>query len=204
MALVRAPQNLNEPREETRARAELLLDLQDADPSKRRWAARDLLGCSDVSAQLVARLKTEPDLSVREVVLTSLTRIGDKHAVNGLVECLRSEDAALRNEAIEAMQSLPQAVGPLMKGLLKDADSDLRIFAVNILESLRHPEVETWLIEVLETDTHVNVCATAVDLLAEVGTSAARKALLALKDRFGDEPYIQFAADLSLRRIDAH
>jgi hypothetical protein len=79
-----------------------------------------------------------------------------------------------------------------------------RIFAVNILESLRHPDVETWLIEVLETDTHVNVCATAVDLLAEVGTSAARKALLALKERFRDEPYIQFAADLSLRRIDAH
>lgn len=205
MALVRAPHNPNnELVEDLRACEQLLLDLEDTDPAKRRWAARDLLGCSNVSAQLVARLKTEPDLSVREVMLTSLTRIGDKHAVNGLVDCLRSEDAALRNEAIEAMQSLPQAVGPLMQGLLKDADSDLRIFAVNILESLRHPDVETWLIEVLESDAHVNVCATAVDLLAEVGTSAARNALLALKERFRDEPYIHFAADLSLRRIDAH
>jgi hypothetical protein len=204
MALVRAPQNLNESREETREREELLLDLQDADPAKRRWAARGLLECEDISTFLVAQMQRETDLSVREVILTSLTRIGDKTAVAGLAECLRSEDAALRNEAIEAMQSLPDAVAPLMRGLLKDDDADVRIFAVNILESLRHTEVETWLIEVIETDMHVNVCAAAVDLLAELGTTAARAALIEVKARFQQEPYIQFAADLSLRRIDAH
>jgi HEAT repeat protein len=195
MALIRALQN---PSEETFGhigeREKLLLDLDDSDPAKRRWAARDLLGHAEVSVPLLARLNSEQDLSVREVILTSLTRIGDQDAVTGLVDCLRSEDAALRNEAIEAMQSLPEAVGPMMQGLL----------AVNILESLRHPDVEAWLIAVIETDRHVNVCATAVDLLAEVGTSASRTALLGLKARFADEPYIQFAADLSLRRIDAH
>lgn len=205
MALIRALQN---PSEETFGhigeREKLLLDLDNSDPAKRRWAARDLLGHAEVSVPLLARLNSEQDLSVREVILTSLTRIGDQDAVTGLVDCLRSEDAALRNEAIEAMQSLPEAVGPMMRGLLADTNADLRIFAVNILESLRHPDVEAWLIAVIETDRHVNVCATAVDLLAEVGTSASRAALLGLKARFADEPYIQFAADLSLRRIDAH
>jgi hypothetical protein len=62
--------------------------------------------------------------------------------------------------------------------------------------------VESWLIEVIEADPHVNVCATAVDLLGEVGSAAAREALLGLKDRFPDEPYVHFAADLALRRID--
>jgi tRNA A37 threonylcarbamoyladenosine synthetase subunit TsaC/SUA5/YrdC len=47
----------------------------------------------------------------------------------------------------------------------------------------------------------VNVCATAVDLLCEVGTEAAIDPLVRLKARFASEPYIQFAADLALKRI---
>jgi hypothetical protein len=45
------------------------------------------------------------------------------------------------------------------------------------------------------------VCATAVDLLAEVGSPAALEPLQQLKVRFAEEPYIQFAADLALKRI---
>jgi HEAT repeat protein len=161
-----------------------------------------LANCSDVSSVLVDRLKQEQDLSVREVILTTLTRQGDALAVAGLVDCLRSEDAALRNQATEAMKQLPDEVAPIMQGLLEDLDADVRIFAVNILESLRHPKVESWLIKVIETDAHINVCATAVDLLSEVGTQAARQPLIRLKARFIDEPYIQFAADLALKRID--
>jgi hypothetical protein len=77
----------------------------------------------------------------------------------------------------------------------------VRIFVVNILDSERHPEAESWLIEVIERDTHVNVCATAVDLLCEVGTEAAIDPLVQLKERFRSEAYIQFAADLALKRI---
>jgi len=67
---------------------------------------------------------------------------------------------------------------------LADPDPDVRIFAVNILESLRHAEVENWLIQVLSEDTHVNVCATAIDLCSEVGTAAAIPALELVKRRF--------------------
>lgn len=118
-----------------------------------------------------------------------------------MVQCLRSENAQLRGEAIEAMKALPDEVAPIMNGLLHDTDPDVRIMAVIILESLRHPNVEAWLIDVIDRDPMVNVCGTAVDLLGEVGTAAARDALLRLKQRFGSEPYIQFAADLALQRI---
>lgn len=190
-----------EDRKQTRACPNLLAGLEDDNPTTRRWAARDLVNCHDVAAALVDRLKREGNLSVREVILTTLTRLGDSTAVAGLVDCLRSEDAALRNEAIEAMKQLPDEVAPIMQGLLSDPDPDVRIFAVNILESLRHPDVESWLIEVIETDAHVNVCATALDLLSEVGTAWALEPLAGLKARFADEPYIQFAGDLALRRI---
>lgn len=192
---------VQDERKQTRECPDLLAGLEADNPTARRWAARDLVNCPDVAAALVGRLKREDDLSVREVILTTLTRLGDSTAVAGLVDCLHSEDAALRNEAIEAMKQLPDEVAPIMQGLLADTDPDVRIFAVNILESLRHPDVESWLIEVIETDPHVNVCATALDLLSEVGTEAALEPLAKLKVRFADEPYIQFAADLALSRI---
>jgi HEAT repeat protein len=177
--------------------------LSDPDPSARRWAARDLAECPDASTTLIKQLRREMDASVREIILTSLTRRGDEDAVAGLVECLRSEDASLRNEAIEAMKLLPAEVAPIMGGLLSDGDPDVRIFAVNVLESLRHENVEKWLKEVIEHDPHVNVCATAVDLLGEVGTPYSREALENLKARFPDQPYIRFAADIALKRIFA-
>ncbi|HEY8887775.1 MAG TPA: HEAT repeat domain-containing protein, partial [Gallionella sp.] len=190
-----------EDRKQTRQCPDLLAGLEDDNPVARRWSARDLLNCPDAAGALVSRLKIETELSVREVILTTLTRLGDQEAVAGLVDCLRSEDAALRNEVVEAMKQLPDEVAPIMQGLLVDAEPDVRIFAVNILESLCHPDVESWLIEVVDADPHVNVCATAVDLLSEVGTISAVPALARLKARFSNEPYIQFAADLALRRI---
>ncbi|QIK36668.1 HEAT repeat domain-containing protein [Caldichromatium japonicum] len=188
-------------RRRPRDREGLIASLRDPNPVARRWAARDLAGYPESASALVERLAVEEDVSVREAILLSLTEIGDQTAVSGLVQCLRSEDAHLRNEAIEAMKLLPNAVAPIMARLLTDPDPDVRIFAVNILESLRHPDVEKWLIEVISEDEYINVCATAVDLLGEVGTEAALAPLASLKARFGDEPYIAFAVDLALKRI---
>lgn len=179
----------------------LLRQLTDPDAAVRRWAARDLLPFAEATATLVERLQSEHDVSVREIILTTLTRQGGAVAVAGLVGCLRSEDALLRNEAIEAMKVLPAEMAPIMGALLHDADSDVRIMAVNILESLHHPMVEQWLIEVIDHDSVVNVCGTAVDLLGELGSAQAEGALQRLKSRFADEPYIQFAANLALKRI---
>lgn len=179
----------------------LIEQLNDPDPGQRRWAARDLAVNGSAVPMLIARLAFERESMVREALLMSLTEIGTPEAVSGLVTCLRSEDPALRNDAIEAMKSLPDAVAPIMAGLLVDRDPDVRIFAVNILESLCHPEVEGWLIDVISRDGHVNVCATAVDLLGEVGTDAALAPLEGVKARFADEPYIGFAADVALKRI---
>ncbi|MFH2002475.1 MAG: HEAT repeat domain-containing protein [Planctomycetota bacterium] len=196
----------NEPvsideRKQERTCANLLDQLSDANPIARRWAARDLINCSDASFSLVERLKIEPEISVREVILSTLTCLGDPSAIAGLTDCLRSEDVALRNEAIEAMKQFPEEVASIIQMLLSDPDSDVRIFAVNILESLCHSDVEKWLIDVILKDPHVNVCATALDLLSEVATQTALEPLTRLKSRFSDEPYIQFAADLALKRI---
>jgi HEAT repeat protein len=196
-----APIDGEDKRERSRDCVDLAVELEDANPTSRRWAARDLIDCPAAATALVSRLRREEEVAVREVILTTLIRLDDASALGGLVECLRSEDAALRNEVIEAMKLLPGEVGPVMQSLLADRDPDVRIFAVNILESLRHAEVESWLIQVIEEDREVNVCAAAVDLLSEVASAKALEPLVQLKLRFSGEPYIQFAAELALQRI---
>jgi HEAT repeat protein len=186
---------------------ELTAALESADPPVRRYAARELLRFPGAGTILLNRFKREPENAVREAILTSLIRLDEPSVTKELAECLRSEDTTLRNEAIEALRELASSgdpsnsISPVVASLLVDSDPDVRIFAVNILESMRHPEVERWLIEVIERDPHVNVCATAVDLLCEVGTQAACEPLLRLRERFPSEAYVQFAADLALRRI---
>ncbi|MBI0331717.1 HEAT repeat domain-containing protein [Burkholderia plantarii] len=180
----------------------LLASLGSASPVQRRDAARALAAYPDTAAVLVAQLQRESSASVRETIMLSLVHLRDQVALDGLVACLRSEDAALRNAAIAAMQQLPEEVAPLMSQLLADPDSDVRIFAVNVLESLRHPSVEAWLLEVIERDPHVNVCAAAVDLLGEVGSARARAPLQRLQQRFSDEPFIRFATSIALQGLE--
>jgi HEAT repeat protein len=204
MAFVKRPPTDSERSDErdlSRDLSGLLVSLKDADPSKRRWAARDLVQYPTAALTLTAQLLVETDLAVRKAILLTLTQVGSREAIDGLVNCLRSEDVALRNEAIEAMTLMPNEVAPLMNSLLRDPDPDVRIFSVNVLESLKHPHVEQWLIDVISNDGHINVCATAVDLLVEVGTAASIVPLQHLKEQFSHEPYIAFAADLAIKRI---
>jgi len=190
-----------EDRKVQRDLAGLTTALCSADPKSRRWAARDLAHFPAAVDALLTQLARETDREVREAIFITLAQFDNSQAVNGLIHCLRSEDAALRNSAIDALKLMPAAVAPMMAQLLRDPSADVRILAINVLESLRHPEVEAWLIGVIAQDTHVNVCATAVDLLTEVGTKTAVQALLALKSRFAEEPFMHFAIDVALQRI---
>ena len=169
--------------------------------SERRQAARALSAMPDAVAVVCAHLADEPNLSVRSIILTGLIVNKSPAVVDGLLPLLRSEDANLRNGAIEALQQMPDEVAPRVESMLADADSDVRIFAINVLAALPHPMVPTWLRHVVTTDPHVNVCAEALDALAEVGEPSAIPALEALVDRFPDVAFIQFAVDAAVRRI---
>jgi HEAT repeat protein len=179
----------------------LLQQLQEDDPAIRRWAVRDLAQYPEAVPHLIDLLNHETVPFVREAIFTSLVTIGSLSAVEGLLSCLRSDDAALRNETIEALQNLPDLVVPFIDKLLADPDSDVRILTINILEALKHPNVEDWLIKVIQQDPHVNVCTTAVDVLSEVGTEKALPALESLKERFPGETFVQFAVDTAVATI---
>lgn len=189
-------------RQHPRDIAGLSAQLREGDAEQRRWAARDLAGSVPAVPLLGERLLVEPDLRVREALFTAVGATPGEPAVNALLPLLRSDDAQLRNGAIEALTLMPQAVGPRIARLLEDADPDVRIFTVNLLGELRHPQVLTWLLRVLHHDAEVNVVAAAIEVLAEVGGPEHAGPLRQATRRFADDPFIGFAADMAVQRME--
>lgn len=188
-------------RQYPRDRAGLIAQLGDADAAVRRWAARDLGRHPEAVPALAARLSVEAAPAVREAILDALLAIASDEAVEELLVFLRSEDAALRNGAVAVLQQLPEPVSRQMQGLLADADPDVRIMAIDILQTLPHAEAPLWLADLLGHERQVNVVGAAIDRLAEIGTEDMLLLLDEVRDRFEDEPYIQFAIDTVVRRI---
>ena len=181
--------------------ASLLIALKSPELTVQRAAARDLAAYPAAAPQLIEQLMLDDNPASREAILGALTHINTKEAILGLTNCLRCENAALRNAAVDSIKYLPLTSGSFIQDLLQDDDPDVRILAVNILESFRHPDSEMWLIDVIKHDPHLNVCGTAVDLLAEIGSNAAIEPLKYLAQRFPHEPYIEFATHTALKRI---
>ena len=174
--------------------------LRSADPDMRWNAARALADPGSV-ASLAAALSTEPVPRVREAIMTALMRIGNEESVKALLPYLREQDAARRGAAIEALQALPDATAPFLSALLHDADSDVRILAVELVRTMPAAEATRLLCEVLAHEPHPNVCASAVDALAEVGTRDALPALEHCSRRFADTPFLPFAISIAVARI---
>lgn len=190
-------------REHARDFAGLTQQLASPDPVQRRHAARDLAQTPQASPVLGQALARETDPSVRQALFTSLGTLASDAAVQALIPLLRSEDAGLRNGAIETLSSMPDVVAPSIQHLLRDPDPDVRLFTVNLLGDLRHDEVNSWLCQVLRQDSEVNVVAAAIEVLAETGSSTERAALLDARQRFADDPFIGFAIQVALERIEA-
>lgn len=190
-------------REHPRDASGLLAQLRSGDVEQRRWAARDLASHPESAPALGEQLLREADASVREALFTTLGSLATEGAAGALLPLLRSEDAQLRNGAIEGLSGMPRAVAPRIASLLRDGDVDVRIFTVNLLGELRHEQVPAWLLQVLQHDAHVNVVAAAIEVLAEAGSPEHIGALRTAQKRFADDPFIGFAVDMAVQRIEA-
>jgi HEAT repeat protein len=167
-----------------------------------RWgAARALGGHADAVPALAAALSREQAPRVREAIMTALMRVGDEASVLTLLPYLRSQDASQRGTAIEALQALPEAISPFMPKLLADNDSDVRILATELARNMPAPDATRVLCGLIEKEQHPNVCAAAIDVLAEVGTRDAVPALKACAERFSSTPFVPFAVSVTIARI---
>ena len=105
--LAPAPLHAVQPRQHARDLLGLQQQLGDPDPRQRRLAARDLGSFPAAALNLGQALAAESDTSVREALFNSLGQIASDAAVQALLPLLRTEDAGLRNGAIEALAAMP-------------------------------------------------------------------------------------------------
>jgi HEAT repeat protein len=175
------------------------LDSPDADS---RWmAARGLSGDADAVPALASALARETVPRVREAIMTALMRIGNAASVEAILPYLRSQEAGVRGDAIEALQALPHAIAPFMGPLLSDSDSDVRLLATELARNMKAAEATRLLSELIEREQHANVCAAAIDVLTEVGTPQALAALEKCATRFAATPFLPFAISVAIARI---
>jgi HEAT repeat protein len=152
---------------------------------------------------LAAALRKEDDSRVREAIFTALARIGTRESVDELVSVLRSDDASLRTGALDALRIVARAKREFVPGLLRDADPDVRILSCELIRGLAAGEATAMLCELLEVEQEGNVCAAAVDVLAEVGNANALATLAECAKRFADTPFLVFAIKIATDRITA-
>ena len=164
-------------------------------------AARTAINVEGADLALSQALRTETDPRVREAMFTGLARIGTPVAVETLLSMLRSDAAALRTGALDALRVL-NGLGDVAARLLRDADPDVRILSCELARSLPAAEANRQLCELLARERSVNVCAAATDVLAEVGGPEALTALADCARRFPDAPFLLFAIDTVRDRIN--
>jgi HEAT repeat protein len=167
-----------------------------------RWsAARAAANVAGGIFAIAAALPTEHDPRVREAMFTSLARHGAAEGVDAVIGLLRSDSANLRTGALDALRIMAAEAPKLIPRLLSDKDADVRILSCELARSLPNAEATHLLCVLLAAEQEVNVCAAAVDVLAEVGNSDALATLQECARRFGDSPFIAFAIKTVIDRI---
>lgn len=170
--------------------------------TEERWgAARAASGVTGGAKALGAALLLERDARVREAILTSLTRMASPDAVEAVLPLMRAEIAALRTGAIDALRAMKQAAWPYLPQLLADPDADVRLLACEITRTLPGGEATTLLCGLIERESEANVCASAIEVLAELGTAEALPALERCAARFQGKRFLEFSIKVTSDRI---
>jgi HEAT repeat protein len=201
MPLIRKP--ADSPSVQKRADGEILESLVHPNSDERWAAARDAASVAGGGAALVAALPREADPRVREAMFTSLARIGTPAAADAVISLLRSDDANLRGGALDALRIMVPQVHELLPQLLIDRDTDIRILSCELARVLEGAEATRLLCRVLDQDTEANVCAAAVEVLAEVAGPQALPSLQACALKFGSTPFLAFAIQVVIERLNS-
>lgn len=178
-------------------------ELSNPDANRRREAAVALYGRKAALSALVDRLEEEDTPAVREAIINSLISLDSPKVVDTFIAKLRGDEAERRNEAVYALQQMPERSAQKVKKLLIDADADVRIMAVDIIRLLTISDAPEWLGVLLETEDNPNVVGVAVDRLSEIGSINELPVLEAVVKRFSGDAYLQFATNHAIDRIKA-
>ncbi|MCC8193321.1 MAG: HEAT repeat domain-containing protein, partial [Deltaproteobacteria bacterium] len=141
-----------------------------------------------------------PDIGVQEAADRALRRIGGPNVVTGTIPLLRSEDAPVRNIAMDLLREVgAENIEPLFQ-LLHDNDPDMRIFASDILGSSGSVLAVPPLCAALLRDPEVNVRYQAAVSLGSLGFQEAAPSL---NKALEDDEWVQFSVVEALIKLRA-
>ncbi len=171
---------------------DLRVKINDCDPSVRREA------CSDIGFELAAGLVPElvlalgdADPSVKEASLEALALIGGSVVAQAVAPLLGSQEAGLRNSAVEVLERLGPVSIETLEGVLNDSDDDVVKFGVDILAKIRDERALNMLFA-LTDHKNPNVRASVAVCLGRLQEPSACTYLLgALSD---EEQWVRFSA----------
>ena len=178
-------------------------DLGSASADVRWAAARAAADNPNAVPALAKALRGESDARVREALFTALARIASPESVDAVLPFFRSDDASLRTAALETLRAAPKALKARVEELLVDPDKDVRLLSCELVREMEPPEAQRLLLSLIESDPVANVCAAAIEVLAEIGDRGALPGLTRCVARFPDDPFLGFAVAIASERLNA-
>ena len=180
------------------------MGLADASPDARWAAARAAADRPEAVPALADALARENDVRVREAIFTALARIATSESVLVVLPYIRSDDASLRTGSLDALRAMPSLMEPHLPQLLADPDGDVRLLACDLARTMTKAGMPELLCKLLDTDPQANVCAAAVEVLAEIGNADAVPSLKRCAARFPGDPFLGFAIEAAIERLTQH
>ena len=168
---------------------------------QRSLAARRLGKLSDTAQALGEALSREDQKAVREAILVSLAAIDTQASFDAVLPLLRSNDAQLRSAALDTLRAMSATCANRLGGLLGDIDPDIRILACELARDTTSIEAQKALRMAIEADPSVNVCAAAIDALAEIGSQDDLPVLERCLKRFPNESFLAFSVSVARTRL---
>lgn len=167
-----------------------------------RWAAARASAVLPSGVEILNKaLANETAPRVREAIFTGLARIRTPASAAVVVPYVRSDDPEIRTGALDALRAMPEATAPHLPVLLHDADADVRLLACELVRNQPPDAANRLLASLLTVEPEANVCAAAVEVLAEIGESSVLPALAQCAARFSDDPFLGFAIGMARDRI---
>lgn len=152
----------------------------------------------DETVPLLVKHIQSQNIGVQEASDRALRRIGGEATVHAMSPLLRSDDAPVRNIAMDVLREVGSHDYSVVVDLLRDEDPDIRIFASDILGSVDNVLVVAPLCEALLRDPEVNVRYQAA---VSLGSLARPEAAKCLNQAMNDEEWVQFSVIEALTKI---
>ena len=170
---------------------------------KKDYAVEEMVKFDDGGSFLISYINDEAgDKRVATKIAAVVSNMDPNDApIDEIMDLLKLNNAYIRNLGISILRDFGDSIKYYIVKFLIGDDRDLRIFAINVLGDVDFSESRDMLVELLETESDINVAMTAVDYMGEIGEEEDIALLESLKERFVGDFYAEFAVDTAVKMI---